>query len=98
MTNAKRIRYILSELKQNELYLNKVFPKNNGFALLYTLNDNVIQERFLETFDTKELEVLFTLMITEKAKHVLKMYGYNLPYDEFFTGAEWRKLLNTILK
>ena len=105
MTKGKKIRYILSELKQNELYLNKVYTKNTALLICSSF-DEVIQKRMLETLKEKDLQGLFSLMITEKQKQLnclnsLRGGEYQKLDDKlqaFFTDDEWVKITNIKIK
>ena len=65
MNKAKKIQYILSELKQNKLYLNKVFAKNTGLLICSSF-DRDTQKQILESKTSEEINTFFVLVAIEK--------------------------------
>lgn len=65
MNNAKKIQFILAELKRNELYLNKVFTKNSGLLICSTF-DSDTQKQILESKTSEEINAFFVLVAIEK--------------------------------
>ena len=65
MNKDKKIQFILAELKQNKLYLNKVFAKNTGLLICSTF-DSATQKQILESKTSEEINTFFVLVAIEK--------------------------------
>ena len=65
MHKTKQILFILEELKQNELYLNKVFTRNTGLLIVASF-DTDTQKAMLQNMEEDTISTIYNLMQNEK--------------------------------